>query len=85
MPPSNERQWPQDLLGNDLRKGQIVHIKLPEAGLICRVVDVIQAGTMHDPDNKPIRLQGSVAFTFQIPYDQGQSFAQVLALKEPAK
>lgn len=80
-----ERSWPKDAIGNDLRKGQLVVVRLPADGTICRIVDVVQAGVMHGPDDKPIALQGSVSFLVQIPYAQGVGIPMALCLKEPEK
>jgi hypothetical protein len=81
-----ERSWPTDALGNLIRKGQLCSFKAPQQqDIICRVVDVIQAGVMHGPDDKPIALQGSVTFAIQIPYSQGGGIPMALCLKEPEK
>lgn len=79
-----ERSWPKDALGNDIRKGQLCAVN-PKDVLICRVADIIQAGVMHGPDDKPIALQGSVSFLIQIPYSQGGGVPMALCLKEPEK
>lgn len=80
-----ERSWPKDAIGNDIRKGQLVTFKAPQDGIICRVFEVVQAGTMHDADGKEIKLQGSVAFLLQVPYNQGGGVPMALCLKEPEK
>jgi hypothetical protein len=59
-----ERAWPKDAIGNDIRKGQLCAFNSKDP-LICRVADVVQAGVMHGPDDKPIALQGSVTFVIQ--------------------
>jgi len=79
-----ERSWPKDAIGNDLRKGQLVAVNAKDV-LICRVIDVIQAGTMHDAEGKPMALNGSVTFALQIPYAQGGGVPMALCLKEPEK
>ena len=79
-----ERAWPKDAIGNDIRKGQLCAFKA-EKDLICRVVDVVAAGVMHDAEGKEIKLQGSVTFAIQIPYAQGGGVPMALCLKEPEK
>lgn len=77
------RSWPVDALGNEIRKGALVHIKIPEGAIICRVADVVQAGVLHDADGKPMQLDGSVTFVVRIPYPVGGGLPQTLVLKEP--
>jgi hypothetical protein len=75
--------WPTDALGNELRKGTLVVLKIPEQMLTCRVMDVIAAGIMHDPENKPMALEGSVTFIVRIGYPVGGNIPMALVLKEP--
>lgn len=80
-----ERTRPLDAIGNELRKGQLVAFKAANDPIICRIADIVQAGTLHDADNNPMKLQGSVTFVLQIPYSEGGNLPMVLCLKEPEK
>lgn len=79
----SERYWPKDAIGNDMRKGQLVSLRIPETVVICRVIDVIEAGfTGEDKDR--IELPGTLNLLLQVPYRATQlSVPQCLALKEP--
>ena len=80
-----ERTRPLDAIGNEIRKGQLCNLRFPDQGVICRAVDVVRAGTMHDAEGKAMKLQGSVTFMVQLPYAEGQGLPQALCLKEPEK
>jgi hypothetical protein len=79
----SERYWPKDALGNDVRKGQLVSLRIPEQVLVCRVADVIEAGFSGE-DKERIELQGALNLVVQIPYTPNRAVVgQVLCLKEP--
>ena len=79
----SERYWPKDALGNDLRQGQLVTLRIPEQVVVCRVSAVIEAG-FTGQDKERMELQGAVALTIQIPYTPTRAVVgQILSLKEP--
>lgn len=80
-----ERSWPKDAMGNELKKGTLVLLKIPEQSVTCRVVDVLQAGIMHGPDGAPVSLEGHVSFLMRITYAPDQNLPMALCLKEPEK
>lgn len=82
-PGSSPRSWPIDLLGNELRRGQLVSFRVPEQIIIARVADVVQAGIMHGPDNRPIMLQGTIKLALDVGYKHDTPLSQILAVKEP--
>ncbi len=79
------RSWPTDGLGNELRRGSLCVLRVPETVITCRVADIVQAGTMHGADGEAYQLKGTVTFVMQIPYEQGGGVPQALMLKEPDK
>lgn len=79
----SERYWPKDALGNDLRKGQLVSLRIPETVIICRVLDVVEAGFSGE-DKDRLELQGTLSLLIQLPYRPQQlAVPQCLAVKEP--
>lgn len=79
----SERYWPKDAIGNEIRKGQLVTLRIPEQVLVCRVADVIEAGFTGE-DKERMELQGAITLMVQIPYTPSRpSVGQILSLKEP--
>lgn len=79
----SERYWPKDALGNEIRRGQLVSLRIPEQVLVCRVSEVIEAG-FTGQDKERMELQGAIALTIQIPYTPTRAaIGQILSLKEP--
>jgi hypothetical protein len=60
----------KDILGNEIDRGNLVHIKVPESSMIARVVDV-QAGF--------------VVVTVTMPVPKDGLMTQCIVLKEPSR
>ena len=79
------RFWPTDVLGNEIRKGNLLSVA-PGAPLIMKVVDVVEAGVMpqEDPKAPPMVMQGHVTLLVQLPYHPQQTQIPIVVVaKEP--
>ena len=61
---------PKDILGNEIDRGALVHIKVPESSMIARVVDV---------------QHGFVVVTVTMPAPPDGVMPQCIVLKEPSR
>ena len=80
----SSRFWPTDVLGNEIRKGNLLSLA-PGAPLIMKVVDVVEAGVMPQEEGKPpMIMQGHVTLLVQLPYDPRQTQIPIaVVVKEP--
>ena len=79
------RFWPKDMLGNEIRKGNLLSVA-PGAPLIMKVVDVVEAGVMpqEDPKAPPMVMPGHVTLLVQLPYHPQQTQIPIaVVVKEP--
>ena len=79
------QQYPVDAIGNQIRKGNLLRVSLPESALIFTVADVEPAGVLNAPDGSPMNLQGRIMLVVQlpIPYVGGSRIDNMLVLQTP--
>jgi len=81
----SKRFWPIDVLGNEIRKGNLLSVA-PGAPLIMKVVDVVEAGVMpqEDETKPPMVMPGHVTLLVQLPYSPQQTQIPIaVVVKEP--
>jgi hypothetical protein len=80
-----EKVWPKDVLGNTIREGKLVRLKLDEAAAMFFVNKVEPATFLHTPEGV-MPCNGSIDFVlqFHIPFapDQNQMF-KALVVEQP--
>ena len=81
----SQRYWPKDVLGNEIRKGNMISLS-PGQPVIMRIVEVVEAGLIpqEDPKKMPIVKQGWITAVVQLPYDPGHCQIPIaVVVKEP--
>lgn len=80
----SNRYWPIDVLGNEIRKNNLLSVA-PGAPLIMKVVDVVEAGVMPQEEGKPpMVMPGHVTLLVQLPYHAQQTQIPIaVVVKEP--
>ena len=79
------RFWPKDVLGNEIRKTNLVSLA-PGTPLIMKVVDVIEAGLMPQEDEKkpPLIKEGRIRLLVDLPYTpMSPTIPIAVVVKEP--
>lgn len=79
------RFWPIDIMGNPIRKGNVLSVATG-APMIMKVVDVVEAGLMPQEDEKapPMVKQGHITLLVQLPYNPNMTQIPIAVVcKEP--
>lgn len=77
--------WPIDRLGNDIKKGALVHLRLDDPSILCRVLAVEPAGMISSPSGGDMALQGQLRLVAEVTlqFAPGTQFTGILTVKEP--
>jgi len=81
----SSRFWPKDVLGNDIRKGNLISLS-PGQPVIMKVMDVVEAGVIpqEDPKQPPMIKAGWITCVVQLPYQPQQPVIPIaVVVKEP--
>ena len=81
----SSRFWPKDVLGNDIRKENLISLS-PGQPVIMKVVEVVEAGIIpqEDPKAPPIIKQGWITCVVQLPYQPHHPQIPIaVVVKEP--
>ena len=83
----SEKVWPVDKLGNEIREGKLLLLKMDEPSAIFYVMSVSPASVLHGGDGPyPVSGEVELVLKFKIPYqpDHRQLFkAIVVETPEP--
>lgn len=80
-----DKIWPKDRLGNEIKTGKLVLLKLPEAEAMFYVMDVKPATILQGGDG-PIPVGGEIMLVWKVPLpfqpDQSQ-LMKAMVLEQP--
>lgn len=80
-----DKVWPVDKIGNPIKAGEMLHMKLEEAAAMFYVMSVEPASMLHTPDG-PVPVNGSIEFVlkFKVPFSpESNIMGKALVVKQP--
>jgi hypothetical protein len=82
---SNDKSYPVDAIGNPIRKGDLLQVKLTDDHIIFSVADIEAAGTLAGPDGQPLALNGKIVLQaiIPVPFEPGTAMGTMLVLRKP--